>query len=216
MRSSGMGCALIFAMTGAFALQLAAAPVHLRVDRRADPIGLGNTSPVLSWQSDATTRDWKQASYEVYVASSAEALAHGKADVWKSGRIESPDSIDIAYQGPALQARRRYYWSVRVWDTTGKSTMAAAPAYWEMGLLSPSDWHAQWIRSSSDEQQDVLKRIQWLWLPKGNSEKAPQGTKAEFRYKLHLDRMPDAGEHARVRGRQLRGDGQRYADRSER
>jgi alpha-L-rhamnosidase len=201
MRWTGISRGLTLAMTGAFALQLMAAPVHLRVDRRADPIGLGDASPVLSWQSDAATQNWKQSAYEVYVASSPKALAGGGADVWKSGRVASPDSINIAYKGPALQARRRYYWSVRVWDATGKSTMAPEPAYWEMGLLSSSDWHAQWIRSSSQEQQDVLKRINWLWLPKGDSAKVPQGTKAEFKYTLHLDHMPDAASmHVYVGG----------------
>jgi hypothetical protein len=201
MRWTGISRGLTLAMTGAFALQLMAAPVHLRVDRRADPIGLGDASPVLSWQSDAATQNWKQSAYEVYVASSPKALAGGGADVWKSGRVASPDSINIAYKGPALQARRRYYWSVRVWDATGKSTMAPEPAYWEMGLLSSSDWHAQWIRSSSEEQQDVLKRINWLWLPKGDSAKVPQGTKAEFKYTLHLDHMPDAASmHVYVGG----------------
>jgi alpha-L-rhamnosidase len=184
--------AFLFATAALCAAQLPAAPVHLRVDRRVHPIGLGDLAPTFSWQSDATTRNWKQSAYQIYVADSTQALARGDADVWNSGRIASADSINIPYQGPALQATHRYYWAVRVWDAAGKSTQAAEPAYWEMGLLAPTDWQAHWIRGSDAAQQAVLDRIHWLWLPKADAAKAPQGTRAEFRYRLHLDRMPGA------------------------
>jgi alpha-L-rhamnosidase len=192
---------LTLAMAGVCATQLMAAPVHLQVDSRVHPIGLGATAPVLSWQSDATTQNWKQSAYQIYVAGSAEALGRGNADIWNSGRIASSDSVNVLYRGPALQSGRRYYWSVRVWDAQGKSTMAAEPAWWEMGLLTKSDWQGQWIRAGNAEQQAVLGRIQWLWLPHSNATSATQGTRAEFRYRLHLDSMPDAASmHVYVGG----------------
>ncbi len=193
---------LALAVAAVSAVPLMAAPVHLRVDSRVNPIGVGDTAPVFSWQSDATTQDWIQTAYQISVASSAAALSRGDADVWSSGRVASADSVNIPYHGPALASGHRYYWAVRVWDNAGHSSIAGEPSFWEMGLLQPSDWKGQWIRSSSsEEQQDELKRIQWLWLPHGDAAAAPQGTRAEFRYTLHLDRMPDAASmHVYVGG----------------
>jgi alpha-L-rhamnosidase len=50
---------------------------------------------------------------QILVASTAERLSSGNGDVWDSGRTTSDESVDIAYAGPALESRRRYYWKVR-------------------------------------------------------------------------------------------------------
>ena len=46
-------------------------------------------APHLSWQSDNTERNWRQAAYEILVASSDESLRAGKADIWDSGKVDS-------------------------------------------------------------------------------------------------------------------------------
>jgi alpha-L-rhamnosidase len=65
--------------------------------------------------------------------------------VWDSGRVASSASTQIAYAGPALVSGRRYAWQVQVWDQDGKASGWSNPGWWEMGLLEPSDWTAQWI-----------------------------------------------------------------------
>ena len=99
----------------------AAAPVHLRCEYLANPLGIDKAAPQLSWQSDNSERNWKQAAYQILVASSAERLGAGSSDVWDSGRKTSSESVGIAYAGPALESRRRYYWKVRVWDSAGQA-----------------------------------------------------------------------------------------------
>jgi alpha-L-rhamnosidase len=44
-----------------------------------------------------------------------------------------------------LQSRARYFWQVRVWDERGSDLGWSRIASWEMGLLSPADWSADWI-----------------------------------------------------------------------
>src|ERR1700682_2579636 len=95
-------------------------PVHLRCEYLQNPLGIDAASPRLSWQSDNTERNWKQAAYEVQVASSDESLRAVKADIWDSGKVDSAESVGIAYHGPALTSRRRYYWKVRVWESGGQ------------------------------------------------------------------------------------------------
>ena len=63
---------------------------------------------------------------------------------WNSGRIESAQSAQIAYDGPALSSRQRVNWGVEVEDETGALTRSEN-AFWEMGLLHPDDWQAEFI-----------------------------------------------------------------------
>jgi alpha-L-rhamnosidase len=65
--------------------------------------------------------------------------------VWDTSRVTSDQSIHRPYQGPALIARTRYFWQVRVWDGGGSASEWSEPAWWEMALLQPSDWRARWI-----------------------------------------------------------------------
>ena len=141
----------------AAATAAAAAPVRLQCEHLDNPLGIDSTAPRLSWQSDSSERNWKQSAYEILVS----GTPNRKADVWDSGRQTSSDSIDIPYGGPKLQSGKRYYWTVRVWDSHGKESNAAAPAWWEMGLLAPSDWTAKWI-AWKDQLEEDRASIRWI------------------------------------------------------
>src|SRR5438309_8508146 len=105
-----------------------AAPVKLRCDYRENPLGIDDTAPHFSWQSDNTERNWRQSAYQVMVANSVENLQSGTADVWDSGKQSSSESVDISYAGPSLESRKRYYWSVRVWDSNGQPSQSTESA----------------------------------------------------------------------------------------
>lgn len=123
------------------------AATALRVDTLSDPIGLGDQSPTVSWVLSSNgrgqSRTAHQTAYEVRVASSLARLAH--PDLWDSGKVVSSETRNVAYGGAPLQSREDVVWEVRVWDGYGHAGGWSAPATWEMGLLSRSDWSAKWI-----------------------------------------------------------------------
>jgi alpha-L-rhamnosidase len=176
---------LLFGITTAFA-----APVHLRCEYMQNPLGIDRAVPRLSWQSDDTERNWKQSAYQILVASTEEGLKSGTANIWDSGRKDSDASVNVAYQGPALDSRRRYYWKVRVWDAAGKSSESAESAWWEMGLLHPDDWKAKWIAWKNPEAAADLEKIRWIWVPGQDAMSVTPKTTANFRLAATIQQKP--------------------------
>src|SRR5665213_1444533 len=180
-----VACVLVAASS--FAIH--ALPVHLRTEQMTNPLGIDVPKPVFEWQSDSITPNWMQSAYEVTVASDSASLLNAKTPLWDSGRVAGSDSINVAYGGPALKSRQRYFWRVRTWDNHGASTVSA-PAWFETGLLTSSDWKAQWIRRDDPAADRELADVRWLWLPGADPHKVPAGTSAELHYTLHLDVTP--------------------------
>lgn len=119
-------------------------PVNLRCGERTNPLGIGDVPPRLSWQleSDAaeTARGEMQTAYEIQVGTQ-----DGKADLWASGKIPSAETTAVLYAGQALASGQRCFWRVRVYDGNGAASDWSASAQWSMGLLTSTDWTAQWI-----------------------------------------------------------------------
>ncbi|MFI0352775.1 family 78 glycoside hydrolase catalytic domain [Actinomadura sp. 9N407] len=111
------------------------------------PLGVDDPRPRLSWQLAASGREQSQSAYELRVASSPSKLATG--DVWNSGKVASAQSVLVPYAGPALQARTRYHWTVRVWDASGRASKWSKPTWWETGLLDGRTLGGQWIGHDS-------------------------------------------------------------------
>ncbi|WP_260582478.1 hypothetical protein [Sphingopyxis sp. PET50] len=123
-------------------------PSALRTEYAEAPLGLDVAAPRFAWRSPVA----QQTAYRIRVATSAEALE--RAPLWDSGRVESDANVQIAYAGPALAARQRYWWQVQVWDADGRASGWSAPGWWEMGLLAPSDWQARWIGGPQRRDHD--------------------------------------------------------------
>jgi len=118
---------------------------NLRCEYLSNPLGIDVLQPRLSWELREERRGARQTAYAVRVASSREALLAGEADLWDSGTIDSDSTFHIVYEGKPLRSMQRAWWSVRVWDDQGQPSDWAEPAWWEMGLLEPDDWRAEWI-----------------------------------------------------------------------
>jgi alpha-L-rhamnosidase len=115
------------------------APAELRTEYAVAPLGLDTAAPRLAWRSPVA----RQSAYRIRVATSEADL--DRVPLWDSGKVVSSDNVQIAYAGPALVSRQRYWWQVQVWDSEGNVSGWSAPASWEMGLLGASDWQAKWI-----------------------------------------------------------------------
>ncbi|MGN7188607.1 family 78 glycoside hydrolase catalytic domain [Microbacterium enclense] len=119
--------------------------LHVRTDDMVDPLGIGNRTPVFSWQLGGSIDPGvTQRSYELRVASTAENLSAGRADLWAPGVIESAGQR-VAYAGSALTSRARIFWQVRVVLSDGTTSDWSAPATTELGLLEQGDWSGKWI-----------------------------------------------------------------------
>ncbi len=131
--------------------------VNLRVEYGENPIGIDVLKPRFSWELRANVRNVAQIAYDIRVASSPENLKKGTPLVWTTTKVMSVQSNQISYEGPEPKPGERLYWTVRVWDNHYRITDWAKPAYWETGLLKPSDWTASWIEPKGDESPQDLQ-----------------------------------------------------------
>ncbi len=116
----------------------------LRIDNRDDqPLGLDDTTPVLSWQLAGRGPDARQSAYEVRVADGT-----GRS-LWDTGKVTG-SVAQVEYDGAPLVSRAEVSWQVRVWDGDGDASAWSDASRFEMGLLDKSDWgDATWIQSRS-------------------------------------------------------------------
>ena len=146
--------------------QPARGPEKLQVDNLKEPLGIDDPAPRFSWQLRDSTHGARQTAYEVDVATTAVGLAQTKPDVWTSGRVDSSQSMNIKYQGPALAPSKRYFWRVKTWDSAGKLYPVSEVSWWETGLLNQNAWRAAWIGYETQEEAAVRHApAQWIANP---------------------------------------------------
>lgn len=149
---------LLVAFTIALILNInvckAASPLtinDLTCEYKTNPLGIDVSKPRLSWKLMESQKGTAQTAYRIRTANNIEDLSDGQDLLWDSGKVQSDQSVHVVYDGPALAARQRIYWQVRVWDNHGSVSEWSEPAWWEMGLLKASDWQADWIEPDIKE-----------------------------------------------------------------
>jgi alpha-L-rhamnosidase len=162
------------------------APAKLTCDSLVEPLGLDDAQPRLSWQLRDSRQGARQTAYQIQVASKQQLLAGGKADVWDSGKIESDRSVGVTYSGPALDAEKRYYWRVKVWDKNGKPYPISEASWWETGLMSAAQWQAKWIGYETSEEEHIREAgAVWITNPETQSASGTP-TRHDFRFGFAL------------------------------
>src|SRR6266568_1405495 len=146
----------------------------LTTEHQVNPLGIDVAAPRLGWVLSADEHGVGQSAYEIAVSTSA----GGSADVWDSGKVSSSQSFDIAYAGPQLHSRTRYFWRARVWDAAGAVSQWSDPASFETAFLAPSDFHGAWIGAHDTPAAPSLNGANWIWYPEGDpANSAPAGTR---------------------------------------
>ncbi|MBN1902838.1 alpha-L-rhamnosidase N-terminal domain-containing protein, partial [Candidatus Sumerlaeota bacterium] len=156
--------------------------VNLTCEYRANPFGMDNPNPSLSWRISYQRRGEKQTAYHIIVAGNEESIKSGKGDMWDTGRIPSGRSLHVIYKGKPLCSGEKYWWAARVWDKNGQPSPWSAPASFTTGLFSESDWHGNWIAPKTGAPQligpvlgyhaqisDQKDEIKWAQIDLGQS-----------------------------------------------
>ncbi len=149
---------------------------NLRCEFLFDPLGIDARKPRLSWELQDMQRGVTQVAYRVLVASSPELLAADQGDLWDSGRVQSGETLGIAYAGQRLASRLRCYWKARAWAQVGEAGQAiqetpwSDTATWSMGLPDPSDWLARWIGDPTPPPPDSPPHNGYRSLPAASPE----------------------------------------------
>lgn len=118
---------------------------QLWVENKANPLGVDQVHPDLTWSTLSDGFQVQQTAFEIRVATSEAALKKGKHLAWESGKVNSNQSVHVPYNGQALICAQKYYWQVRVWDNQGHVSDWSKAGFWQTGLLKKSDWKAKWI-----------------------------------------------------------------------
>ena len=125
------------------ALASAATPVDLVCEYQTNPLGIDEPHPRLSWKIASERPNWRQSAYQIQVRTEGALL-------WDTGKVVSKASIHRPYQGPPLRSATRYTWRVRVWDKEDRASPWSETAHWEMGLVDPSEWKAEWVTPDTE------------------------------------------------------------------
>ena len=164
----------------------ASSPTALRVDELTTPLGIDDAQPRFSWQLQDTRQGARQTACRLLVASKAELVVAGKADVWDSGRVVSSESVAVRYSGKALAPSTRYFWRVLVWDQADRPAPESPVSWWESGLLNQG-WHAKWIGYETPEEHAIrYSGAKWITSPEAAATH-PQGTEERIAYRAHVD-----------------------------
>src|SRR5262249_11425833 len=91
---------------------------NLTVGDMPNPLGIQAAQPRLSWQLQASGVNRSQSAYEIRVGSDPARIS--RADLWRSGRVQSGQTRNVEYGGRPLASRTQAYWQVRSWDEAGR------------------------------------------------------------------------------------------------
>jgi len=159
-------------------------PTTLQVDNLTNPLGIDDPAPRFSWQLLDPTSGAGQSAYQVQIASGAELLQKNTPDVWNSHVVQSSQSLNVIYAGPALKPSTRYYWRVVLFNAAGTPYVPSETSWWETGLMSQNAWSAQWIGYETPEEATVRHAVSaWITSPDAKALAQEQQKEQHFAYR---------------------------------
>ncbi|MFH5879437.1 family 78 glycoside hydrolase catalytic domain [Arthrobacter sp. NA-172] len=135
----------------------------VRVEHLVEPLGLDTARPRFSWVPEEA----RQNAYEIEVEDRAGSC------VWATGRMDSPESVLIQYDGEVLRSNTAYIWRVRAWAEDSPAPGDWTSSRFETGLLHDGDWLAQWVTPPQESGQ-VERWSLNDWIMGRKPEAAPE------------------------------------------
>ena len=130
----------------------------LTCDNRPDATGVDVAKPVFGWEIAGDARGERQRACRILVAASPDLLEPGRADIWDSGRLTTPQSQFVAYGGRRLEPGRVYFWKAGVWGERARRLSWSEAARFTTELEKPEDWSgARWI--AFEELPEAMKVV---------------------------------------------------------
>ncbi|HZS53706.1 MAG TPA: family 78 glycoside hydrolase catalytic domain [Bryobacteraceae bacterium] len=154
------------------------------INGRVNPLGISALDISFGWSATSDARGTQQQAYQVRVGTNA-----GLQDVWDSGLIQSARQVAVSLPSSVqLQPATRYYWQVRIWDTTGYTSDWSSPAWFETGLLTVSDWTgADWITRPSSSGTASLPLLRGQFVARAAVASARVYASAQGLYEVSIN-----------------------------
>src|SRR5581483_6381323 len=117
----------------------------LRFEHHREALGIGENRPRLSWIVATSLAGWRQVGYEMKVYGADGQLRE------QTGRVESDQSVLVAWPFEPLASREHLTLRVRVWGNDEQPSSWSTHASVEAGLLSTDDWMARFVTPDWEE-----------------------------------------------------------------
>lgn len=117
---------------------------NLQCEYLANPIGIDDKHPRLSWTMAGDRNGIAQTGYQIIVGTDSAKVAGLVGNVWDSGKVMSANRL-VTYQGKELLPFTKYYWTVQLWDEKTQSVKSNAVTSFETGLMDRTNWKGTWI-----------------------------------------------------------------------
>ena len=127
--------------------------IDLRCEFLKNPLGIGEPVPRLSWRMEDERPGARQAAWQIQAFAVVVGGRRGLC-LWDSGKVADSESLDHVYAGRPLKSRSRVMWQVRIWDADDVASPWSEEAFFELGLLSASDWKGEWIARPMNFDED--------------------------------------------------------------
>ncbi|HZG58822.1 alpha-L-rhamnosidase [Paenibacillus sp.] len=163
----------------------------MQVESMHRPLGLDVKKPRFGWRMASDRRGARQIAYRIRVATSPARLKEDETDVWDSGRVDSDESVNLAFAGAKLQSNRDYYWQVRVWNELGEA-LDSPVEHWSTGLFRFTEWKGRWIGKKipmavNFEQQKPAVYLRKTFSADKPIKRAYAYTTARGLYRFHVN-----------------------------
>ncbi len=119
---------------------------RLRVEYLDGPLTIDEALPRFSFAREHPARGVAQSAYRVTVSEATTGV------VWDSGKVASPSSLNIEYNGTvALLADTDYAWTATWWDDAGAASAPATSTFSTALLGGVAGWGAAWIAPAAGD-----------------------------------------------------------------